>query len=168
MPSPIGHGLAGLAAGWLGARPIRPSVAALKQAALLAAVGMAPDLDLLWGRHSRETHSIGAALLVAAVAAWRRWPVGVSDRPRIFAAVAAAWYIHPVLDAFSVDNAAPVGVMLWWPFSREFVHSPHAFIDPISRNWQAADVWTHNFQAAAHEVMWLAPLALLVWWIRRR
>lgn len=135
---------------------------------MLALIGMAPDLDLLWGRHSRETHSVGAALAVAALAAWRRWPVGSESRLRIFAAVGAAWLIHPVLDAFSIDNAVPVGVMLWWPFSHAFVHSSHAFIDPISRDWGWAGIWAHNLLAAAHEAMWLAPTAALVWWWRRR
>ena len=129
---------------------------------------LAADLDLLWGRHSRETHSVGAAFAVAALAAWRRWPVGEGSRTRIFAAVGAAWLIHPVLDAFSIDNAAPVGVMLWWPFSHAFVHSPNAFIDPISRDWGSAGIWAHNLLAAWHEVRWLAPIAMLVWWLRRR
>ena len=66
MPSPVGHGLAGLAAGWLSIRPQRLWRPGLRQAAILALISMAPDLDLLWGRHSRETHSVGAALAVAA------------------------------------------------------------------------------------------------------
>jgi len=167
MPSPVGHGLAGIAAGWAVGRPARSTRALAVQTLTLAAIGMAPDLDLLWGRHSRETHSIGAALVVASLAAWRRWPVGADTRGRIFATAAATWLIHPVLDVFSIDNAEPIGVMLWWPFSAAFVHSPHAFFDPISRMWYSPDIWSHNALAAAHELMWLAPVALLVYLARR-
>lgn len=167
MPSPLGHGLAGIAAGWAANRPARPTRALITQSLVLAAIGMAPDLDLLWGRHSRETHSIGAAVIVAAVAAWQRWPVGAASRARIFAAVWLAWFIHPVFDAFSIDNAEPIGVMLWWPFSARFVHSSHAFFDPISRMWGSPDIWSHNATAAAHELLLMAPLLLVIWLMRR-
>lgn len=138
------------------------------QSLTLAAIGMAPDLDLLWGRHGRETHSIGAAVIVASLAAWRRWPVGAETRERIFATVLLAWLIHPVLDVFSVDNNPPLGVMLWWPFSDRFVHSSYTIFDPISRMWNSPDVWTHNATAAAHELLLMAPLVAVIWLVRRR
>ena len=97
MPSPIGHSLAGLAVGWATNRPGRPLRPLLAQAATLAALSVAPDLDLLWGRHSRETHSLGAALIVAGLAAWWRWPIGPT-RPRIFLAAALVWLAHPLMD----------------------------------------------------------------------
>src|SRR5690242_13672447 len=71
-PSPVGHPLAGNAAGWLvaGRPPLRPHLDAAGTAAALvrnaspyALLGAAPDLDLLVGLHSRYTHSIGAAVL---------------------------------------------------------------------------------------------------------
>ena len=58
----------------------RRAQGAWAQAATLVAVGVAPDLDLLCGRHSAETHSVGAAVIVASIAAWRRWPVAASER----------------------------------------------------------------------------------------
>jgi hypothetical protein len=168
MPSPIGHSLGSLAVGWLTGRPAPPWRDLLIQIVVLAAIGMAPDLDLLWGRHSRETHSIGAAVLVGFVASWQRWPVGPASRAGIFVCVAATWFIHPVMDAFSIDNADPVGVMLWWPFSGSFVHSAYAFFDPISRHWNSPDIWRHNFTAALHEIGRLAPLAVVVLLIKRQ
>jgi hypothetical protein len=168
MPSPLGHTLGSLTVGWLTGRPARPMRALTIQVALLAAIGMAPDLDLLWGRHSRETHSSGAAVLVGLLAAWRRWPVGASSPAGTFLIVCSAWFVHPVMDAFSIDNADPVGVMLWWPFSTAFVHSTSAFFDPISRHWSSPDIWRHNALAALHEVLRIAPLAAVVWFIQRR
>jgi LexA-binding, inner membrane-associated putative hydrolase len=168
MPSPVGHGLAGIAAGWAVGRPARLTRALVVQSLTIAAIGMAPDLDLLWGRHGRETHSIGAAVIVASLAAWRRWPVGAETRGRIFATVLLAWLIHPVLDVFSVDNNPPLGVMLWWPFNDRFVHSSYTIFDAISRMWNSPDVWTHNATAAAHELLLIAPLVAVIWLVRRR
>lgn len=167
MPSPVGHSLAGIAAGWAVARPLRVPRALIVQVVTLAAIGMAPDLDLLWGRHSRETHSLGAALIVASVGAWRRWPVGAEHRWRIFFAVLLAYFAHPVMDAFAIDNAEPIGVMLWWPFSSAFVHSSHAFFDPISRAFSSPAMWTHDLIAASHEVALLLPIVVVVWIVRR-
>ena len=138
------------------------------QTLTLAAIGIAPDLDLLWGRHSRETHSIGAAVLVAGVAAWRRWSVGGTTRTRVFLTVLLAWFIHPVLDAFSMDSNPPIGVTLWWPFSSAFVHSTHALFHPISRYWTRVGTWPNNFMAAGYEVVLLAPLVALAWIARRK
>lgn len=167
MPSPLGHGLAGIAAGWAASRPARPTRTLVVQTVTLAAIGMAPDLDLLWGRHSREAHSLGAALLVAAIAAWWRWPVGATSRARIFATVSLVWFLHPVMDAYAIDNTEPIGVMLWWPVSTRFVHSSQPFFDAISRMWRSPDIWSHNAIAGAHELAIFVPIVALVWLLRR-
>jgi hypothetical protein len=166
MPSPVGHSLAGIAVGWAVGRPARPTRALVVQVLTLAAIGVAPDLDLLWGRHSYETHSIGAAVMVASVAAWRRWPVGPQTRVGIFATVCLAWLIHPALDMFSMDNNPPIGVMLWWPFSSGFVHAT-PFFDPISRYWSRPETWPNNFAAAGRELLLIAPVAFVIWLVRR-
>ena len=116
VPSPIGHALGGVAAGWLVARPAAPRRALATQTAIFAAVAAAPDLDLLWHRHSAETHSLGAALLVGGIAAVWAWPVA-SSRWRIFLAVCAAYATHPLLDALHFDVSPPIGVMAFWPLA---------------------------------------------------
>lgn len=168
MPSPVGHTLAGLSLAWLATRPIRMPRPLLLQTAVVTAISLAPDLDLLWGRHSQESHSIGAALIVAAAAVWWRWPVGAQTRAGTFALVALILTLHPVMDAFAVDNAEPLGVMLLWPFSGAYVHSPVSIFDPISRDWGSPGIWAHNFTAAFHELLKVGPVALLVWWRRQR
>lgn len=167
MPSPIGHALGSLAVGWLTVRPSAERRALLLQMSCLVTLGVAPDLDLLWGRHSRETHSLGAAVAVAALAAWARWPLGPATRRGIFLTAFMAWFVHAVMDAHSIDDAAPVGVMLLWPFSATFVHANWAFFDPISRHFDHAGVWAHNLRAAAHEAVRVAPVTGLIWWRRR-
>ena len=81
MPSPVGHALGGIAAGWL--VQSRPSSCDGAQRQLtrtlgFAGLGMAADLDLLVGLHRGPTHSLAAALLVSLLA-WvilRRPPHG--------------------------------------------------------------------------------------------
>lgn len=168
MPSPVGHSLAATAVGWALNRPAPRWRPMLIQTAILALVGTAPDLDILWGRHSRETHSIGAALVCAAIAAWQRWPVGARSRPMIFASVAAAWFSHPILDAFALSDRPWPGVWMWWPFNATPVHSVHAFFEPIWRDFDRAGIWAQNFTAAGHETLLIAPIVLIVWLIRRK
>jgi inner membrane protein len=152
MPSPIGHGLASLI---IGAPQRRGRLA-------LALVGMAPDLDLLWGRHGMEAHSVGAAFLAALVAfAFTR------DR-RTAVIVGLVWFAHPVLDALGEDSSAPYGVMLWWPFSHAHYIAPFHIFDSIYRAYWKSDFWTHNAVAAVKEVAILGPLLALAWWWRRR
>ncbi|NQW05595.1 MAG: metal-dependent hydrolase [Acidobacteria bacterium] len=166
MPSPIGHSLAALAVGWGVAGVATGRSGALRQAAILAAVGVAPDLDLLIGRHSLETHSVGAAVLVASVAAWQRWPVATSRRV-IWTAVALAWLSHPLADALSIDTSSPYGVMALWPVSSGEIYTGWDVFGPISRRYWLDNFWYINLTSLVREVAILLPIATLVWWGRR-
>ena len=159
MPSPIGHGLAAVAAGWGIAGILAVGQARWRQIAILVAIGLAPDLDLLWGRHSRETHSLGAALIVASVAAWQRWPVA-STRTRIWLAVCAAWLTHPLLDAMSSDTSIPIGIMALWPLSTDFFSTHWDIFGPISRRYWLDNFWSINLASIGRELILLAPIAI--------
>ena len=167
MPSPVGHALASVAAGWVASPPPAASRAFRVQVLLLGAVGLAPDVDLLVGRHSAETHSLGAAVLVASLAVWWRWPAGVSG-PRIWAAVFLAWIVHPLLDAMAPDTTAPHGVMLLWPVSREYVQFELTPFMAISRRYWLPGFVSYTVTAVAREVVLLAPVAAMAWWWRRQ
>ncbi len=162
MPSPIGHGLAAVAAGWAIAGLLAVGQARWRQITILVAIGLAPDLDLLWGRHSRETHSVGAALIVATVAAWQRWPVA-STRTRIWLAVCLAWLTHPLLDAMSSDTSIPIGIMAFWPWSADFYSTGWDVFGPISRRYWLDNFWSINLASIARELMFLGPVAVAVW-----
>jgi len=138
-----------------------------RQAGILALVSVAPDLDLLIGRHSMETHSVGAAVLVAAFAAWRRWPVA-GNRWTIFAAVGLAWLSHPLFDLMAPDTSPPLGVMLFWPFSSAFVYPDLSIFAPISRRYWLDGFVAHNLGAVAREIAILLPIAAGTWYLRKR
>jgi membrane-bound metal-dependent hydrolase YbcI (DUF457 family) len=166
VASPVGHGLAAVAAGWLVAKPPATRKAVLIQTAMLAAIGVMPDLDLLIGRHSAETHSIGVAAIVASVAALGRVPVA-TNRWCIWLAIFLAWMTHPLLDAFTEDSSVPIGIMVWWPFSSAYVHSGVTIFDSIYRRWWLPGFFEHNFHAALKELVLIGPIFVVVVGIRR-
>src|SRR5215207_7432035 len=127
MPSPIGHALGGMAIGWAAA-PRRNWHAA----AVLAAVAIAPDLDLLVGDHRGVTHSLGAACVAGAVA----W--AVSRNPRWAHATSLAWASHVGLDWLSNDTRPPIGVMALWPRGRENYKAAIEIFPPVSRRYGEA------------------------------
>lgn len=161
MPSPVGHGLAGIAAGWAVARPAVDRRGLVVQSAILAAAAAAPDLDLLIGSHSGPTHSLGAAVIVASVALLMRWPVA-STGARIWVAIFAAYASHPLLDALSPDTAPPIGIMAFWPLSHAYMQTGLAWFDPIWRFPVTARMIRHDVVAVVKEILILVPLCLII------
>ena len=162
----MGHALGAIAVGTLASgrdATVRPWLAA----GIFAAIGIAPDLDLFWGRHSQETHSVGAALIVAAIAGWRHWPVAAT-RARVFVAVLLAWLSHPLLDALGSDSSVPIGVMAFWPVSTQHVSFGVEWFPSIYRAWWRPGFWQQNAYAVAVETAILGPLVCLALWPRRR
>ncbi len=150
MPSPIGHALGAIVAGW-GVVPRRD----IAGAAILSAVAIAPDLDLLVHSHRGESHSIGAAVIAGAVA------LVVTRRSRWGAAVALAWTSHILLDWLSNDTRPPLGVMALWPFTRDYYKASIEIFPPVSRRYWESRFWIYNFRALIAELLILGPLAAL-------
>jgi LexA-binding, inner membrane-associated putative hydrolase len=186
MPSPVGHAIAGMAAGWLVAGASRVSQKVWEREAMLfGALGVLPDIDLLFGAHSGPTHSLGAAVIVgitAFVMASGLTAVSVHDslpdttaptarcavRPgRLALACAAAYASHVLLDWLGRDSSPPIGIMALWPLSRDYFESAlHVFM-PISRRFDQG--WTlvsQNAWAVCLEMIILVPILLLVMFFR--
>jgi membrane-bound metal-dependent hydrolase YbcI (DUF457 family) len=173
MPSPLGHGLVGLAVHAVTARDAG-ELWDVRRATLVTGAALAPDLDLLFrfvdGRnhHQAETHSIGAALiaglvvgLVAGLAGWAR-PAALA------AVVTAGWLTHPLLDYFGNDTHPPIGIMALWPFDRGYFKSPWIVFMDIGRtlDWRTV---RHNVVAVTWELIALTPLlAAAGAFVRRR
>jgi membrane-bound metal-dependent hydrolase YbcI (DUF457 family) len=190
MPSPLGHAIAGAAAGWLvvGA----PSLAdratrtrAGKEVLLFAALAMLPDVDLLVGGHRGPTHSIGAAVIVGACAfllstmatgGWHssasHWSVShhwFGSHSRLAVACAAAYGSHIPLDWLSHDNTPPIGIMALWPVSHDYYASQVQVFLAISRRYYHG--WRfviQNTLAVVRELAILIPAIALVIVLRPR
>jgi hypothetical protein len=191
MPSPLGHVIAGMTAGWLVAGA--PSVAQKflqqqkfwgkvagtflgkvpatlgREAALFGALGALPDIDLLFGAHSGPTHSIGAAALVGLTAFAIASGLRAARPGRLAVACAAAYGSHVLLDWLGRDSSPPIGIMALWPVSRGYFESAlHVFM-PISRRYHQGWVFVRqNGIALVAEIAILGPLLALTVLLRSR
>ena len=162
MPSPVGHALGGVIAGWgVAGRLSWP--AWVSQAVVFTVIAVLPDIDLLFGAHSGPTHSVGAAAIVAIMA----WGVsGFRARRAVVLAIFAAYASHIFFDWLGDDTSPPFGVMALWPFTDQYFMSPVALMPAISRRYWLAGFWAHNLRALFFEIVVLAPIACAVWWVR--
>jgi membrane-bound metal-dependent hydrolase YbcI (DUF457 family) len=162
MPSPLGHALGGIAAGWIVAPPRERSVAGmLRSGALFAALALVPDVDLLFGQHQGPTHSLGAAMVAGlAVGA-------IARQARLGAAAACAYASHVFLDWLGADTAPPFGVMALWPLSHEHYLSRLDVFAGVLRFYRPG-FWIYNIRAVLRELVILVPIAWLVYRTRLR
>lgn len=182
MPTPIGHAMGGVAAGFLmaavtGFRLRTHEVSSLPTGApkpvssiggfgLFAVVGMLADIDLLFGAHRGATHSVGAILVVWIAAA------SFVKHRRIWTGcvVSAAYASHVILDWLGSDPSPPFGVMALWPLSREFYLSEVQVFLRVCREYCVVECWNHNVAAIRRELFVLMPVvcgSILVARIRR-
>ena len=169
MPTPVGHALGGLATVWFAAAITRerPSNTFVVACAIAA---MAPDLDILVNSHRTYAHSIGAAAIVGA-GAWfvrRRACPRASPSPAFAAlTIAAAYASHIVLDLLAKDTAEPLGLMALWPFSSRFyISGADLFMEVSRRYWKFDEFIVGNFTAVGWELILLAPVVALAWWLQ--
>jgi membrane-bound metal-dependent hydrolase YbcI (DUF457 family) len=165
MPSPIGHGLAGLTVHILTSSAPRP-LEERTRAAVVVAAALLPDIDLAFrlfdGRnhHNNETHSLGCAILVSLLAGgffiWRRRRAPV----RLSLAVGAAWLSHVLLDYLNRDTNPPIGILALWPFSHAYYKFPWPIFLDIGRTLEWKTFW-NNAVAAAWEAAILLPLLVV-------
>jgi membrane-bound metal-dependent hydrolase YbcI (DUF457 family) len=180
MPSPVGHSLLGYAihratdTGAGGRSWLVPLLC------LLAA--NAADLDVIPGLlmgdpnrfHRGISHSIGIALLFAAVFG----PILAScggGRLKKATGVAFLLYLsHLVVDCFNADARFPFGVPLLWPLTATYYIAPFPLLPGIHKAGTSAAFFpsllsVHNLLAMAVETLVFLPLLGLVWaWKRRR
>jgi membrane-bound metal-dependent hydrolase YbcI (DUF457 family) len=178
MPSPLAHGLAGIAIALFADR-VKPASAALSAipaprtlAVGAAALAMLPDADLLLASHRTWTHSIVAALLVmiiaAAVTGWVTRGLASGRRRRAVAFVAilcgAAYGSHIPLDWLGSDWFPPVGIQIFWPFSdRFFISGLELFARVERRDPLSWETMVANGKTALQEVAIMLPVVWASW-----
>jgi inner membrane protein len=143
-----------------------------QSAILLAAIAIAPDLDLIAGMHREITHSVGAAVIAGGVAGllWSAFAAATlrRDTLRVGLSAALAWGSHVLLDWLSNDTRPPIGVMALWPFTHAYYKAAIEIFPPVSRRYWESRFLVYNLRAVVVELAILAPLAGLVVWRMRR
>jgi membrane-bound metal-dependent hydrolase YbcI (DUF457 family) len=172
MPSPIGHGLAGLTVHVL-LSPRAEDLLSPGRAVVTVAAALLPDVDLLFrladGRnhHGNETHSLGCTLLASLVTLLVSRARGVRRPSALGMAVGAAWFSHVALDYFNRDTNPPIGILALWPFSRAYFKFPWPLFLDIGRTLEWSTVG-HDALAALWECVVLVPLLWVAWRFRVR
>ena len=170
MPTPIGHFLAGLAVAW----SAEPPTAAQRLGQTLArpltlvclALAVLPDLDLLYPPlHRSATHSIGATLLVAIIAAGVTGRVTGRINWRVVLACTAAYASHLVADWLGTDRLyPPFGIQLFWPLNREWYISGWDVFLPVERRHPFSLIAMRtNVAAVAREIAILGSVVAATW-----
>ena len=185
MPSPIGHGLAGLAAAWAAdlvpgdrawrtgrsADSSRSSIYSRAGGTLTVAcvaLGCAADIDLLWGSHREYTHSVGAVIITAICAAIvaRRAKL---PAVRVTIMCASAYATHVVTDWLGGDAKPPYGIRALWPFDDGWYISPVIVFKGTQRFYQTlGEAVRVNAAALAGEVLILVPIVVVLWLLREK
>jgi membrane-bound metal-dependent hydrolase YbcI (DUF457 family) len=187
MPSPVGHGLAGLAIALAGDRTSDSATFkhALTRPLTLVCVALAtlPDADLLIpGFHRRATHSIAATIAVTIVAivvtGWvnrsrqssvisRQSQMGLGIAWRVVLLCAAAHASHIVTDWLGADRSEPAGIQVLWPWSDRFFISGWDLFPQIERR----DIFSINsmlinLNAFVWELLLTGSAVAIAWWLR--
>jgi len=181
MPTPIGHALGGIAAGYLvtglfawSRGFIKLSVERARStkgtnlvggAITLACMGMLPDIDFIFSAHREFTHSIGAtAVLMMVTAVLTNWRC--VELPCV---VGAAYASHIGLDWLAADSSFPAGLMALWPFTSEYYLSSYDFFLFLNVCRQIGEVqcWINNGLALFRELTILVPVTAVVVWFQR-
>jgi len=167
MPSPVGHALGGLAIAWaadlLPGRPIansRGTLACMSLAAL-------PDADLLLPvLHRTVTHSLGAVVAVGLLMIVAAAVTG-EVTAKIALACAAAYASHLLFDWLAVDQSAPRGIQLLWPFSSAwFISGWDVFRGTERRHFFRLTTMHQNLVTIVREIAILAPVVGALWLVR--
>lgn len=173
MPSPVGHALAGMAVAWSSKTPVttrcqwNPSTELAVTAACVV-LAVLPDGDLVYPPiHRAFSHSIGAVALVMIITMGvTRWVTGRVAWPLVVL-FGCAFGSHIPLDWLGADPNPPFGIKALWPLSDRWYISPIALFPGTERRelFTIAAVRT-NVIAALVEMLWLGPVAAVLW--RRR
>ena len=171
MPSPVAHSAAGIALYLLiynNNTNFRKS--GLKPPLLLAlAVFLAnlPDFDFIPGFligdpnrfHHGISHSLIFALSIASlVYLMVKKTMAVLDVKKLYLLLVLTLSSHVVLDFLTWDGSEPFGVPMFWPFSSDYVISPHSFFMGVTRSGESNLVFLaslfnkHNLMSLLGEV----------------
>jgi membrane-bound metal-dependent hydrolase YbcI (DUF457 family) len=201
----VGHALAGVAAAWAvdvlpGRRAWRTAAPAARVSTAFftaslttfftpffsgaggaltlaaAALGVAPDLDLVLAQHRAITHSVGAVAAVFIVAGIVTGQVRrkvqtskfkVQSVVRIAAICAAAYGSHLLLDWLAVDRRMPYGLQVLWPFSDGwYISGLDVFPQTERRNLLSLTTLRTNLRAMSFETAVMLPVLGVLWLIR--
>ncbi len=155
MPSPVGHSLAGYAIYKLKGKKDRDLLF------FSIIIANLPDIDFLGnlfikGFHHGPLHSLFVSSLFGIIA-------GMMFRGKggLFFSLYTS---HILLDYLIKDPSPPYGIMLLWPFNRDFYMAPFAFFPSFDYIISKPEIFfsLHNLYTILFETALFLPLILLI------
>lgn len=184
MPSPVAHSFIGLTFGIAACLPLCDSLRAVgrqmwarrNELLFCLVLANAPDVDYFFGIplgnlnffHQTITHTLGWIALVA-VSVWIfLWRARRGHSGWVLLFILALLGSHLIADFFTADTSPPCGIMLAWPFSERYFHSPFSiFMSAAKRSY--GDLFTlRNLQVVAVEALVTLPLVAVALWLKCR
>jgi membrane-bound metal-dependent hydrolase YbcI (DUF457 family) len=134
---------------------------------------LSPDLDFGWrlvdglNHHQSEGHSLGVGLALAVAVSAAAGLLGVRRPLTLGLAALLGFSSHLLLDVLNVDTNPPIGLMVLWPWSRDYFKAPWPVFLDIGRtlNWRTV---RHDTVAVAWELCLLCPVLIAAWRLRAR
>jgi hypothetical protein len=175
MPSPVAHSLAAYSL----IVAIRPQWVASRhthQLAVALAILLGPmaDWDFLVAHFTRNpvlqhhffSHSIpfviGLTVLFYLLIGLRRRNSDVVTKGKTALLLGASYGTHLLLDYFTDDGSAPLGIPLLWPLTESHFRAPIVVFFSIHRGSLEALFSWRNVEAVAREIAICLPVALLL------
>jgi inner membrane protein len=179
MPSPVGHGLMGVAI-YSATVPRRRALHAWGFLGLCVGFSLLPDLDFVapmavgrfdWAQemHRSFTHTVFFALaagLVWLAAARLIRPRSAAARWSTAAVIVACLLAHLALDVMNVDTKAPFGVSMFWPVWDKWFYAPIGLLPSVAKRTYGDIISWHNVTVALTELAVFGALILVVVGVR--
>lgn len=176
MPSPVGHTLFGLGVYVIWCRNLRDWVNQIPLIIWVVFCANLPDFDFFIGitkgelnkYHQGYTHTLGFAAAIGIFSFLVLKIIKKKNALSISFLTFLVVFSHVLLDAFNYDSRAPIGVMLFWPFSKRYI-SLFPIFYPVPHSY-LGDIMTLPFiSAVICEILLLfIPLFLLVFFKWRK
>jgi membrane-bound metal-dependent hydrolase YbcI (DUF457 family) len=172
MCTPFAHGLAGYAVLALGEPRLTHDLRSnLKAMGTGFFFGSLADADFLVAYYTKNpvlqhhffSHSIAFVFVIGVFTYFLLKMLLQGGVFRMAMILTGAYATHLLLDYFTHDGSAPIGIPLLWPLTDQHFVAPVEFFWSIHRGSMQALFGPHNFIALLRETLILGPIAYLAY-----
>lgn len=154
-----------------------------KMILLFVVVANLPDIDFLPGlilddpnayHHHYLSHSLGFAVFVGAVLGYYFSRRKSRNFLWYFLLFSCVCFSHMVLDYVTADTSEPVGLPMFWPFTRSYYYAPFSVFAAVhktggsSASFLKSLLALHNFWVALWEIVVFVPVLTIIKIIHNR
>ncbi len=169
--TPVGHAIVGAVSCYVFGLKNKTDISTKKILLISSLIAVLPDCDFIisWFypvQHRSFSHSLLFGVFTGTVA-YLLLKSKAANKISVFMSLVFISLTHPLIDFFAADFNYPFGVMLFWPFSKEYYISPMFFIPGTVRS-SLRDIFSlHNLLVIIYEIG-VSVMFLTYWSLYRR